>query len=304
MILESTSQMTLASKQIGEKVDSVNEKVDRSLKFHEYNKMVIKNQSWEYSAPIYRREDQRFDDYTLDEAGYIEETAEQLEEMTTKIRRGEFPHTMGVFPHTDTGVDLEMNDSIPPFNFTVNNELLPHWQEFTAALKQFTPAMNLLPDNVASYFSLDHVQLNGDAMFLMKNALIGKPFQRLDFINNDNGDGARRGGMGVDAILDIVESNNHLQKLSILRNRIGTHHIERLCSAVRNCHLVELNLFNSFEPGIADRMIASLLTIDDLKLKKLKMSSNHITSVGGTILAGYLATNPKLEELYLSENNW
>ncbi|KAL7495302.1 hypothetical protein ACHAWT_006628 [Skeletonema menzelii] len=34
------------------KVDSVNVKVERSLKLHEYNEMLIKNQSWEYSAAL------------------------------------------------------------------------------------------------------------------------------------------------------------------------------------------------------------------------------------------------------------
>lgn len=70
-----------------------------------------------------------------------------------------------------------------------------------------------------------------------------------------------------------------------------------------NCHLVGLYLSQSFEPGIADEMLATLLTIDDLKLEELDMSSNHVTSAGGTLLVDFLATNPRLKKLDLSESN-
>lgn len=102
-----------------------------------------------------------------------------------------------------------------------------------------------------------------------------------------------RGRMSVDAILDIVESNKHLQKLEILK--IGSQHIERLCSTVRTHALVELDIYESFEPGVGDEMLAALLTntSSDLKLERLDMLGNNITSLslGITILADFLASN-------------
>ena len=136
---------------------------------------------------------------------------------------------------------------------------------------------------------------------VVRDALMGKPFNKLAFSYNHNGGGAR-GGMSVDSILDVVESNEHLRKLEIDRNQIGSQHIERLCSAVRNRHLVQLDLYNSFEAGAGDEMLATLLTIDDLTLEKLIMSSNNITSTVSTLLADFLATNPRLKELGLCEN--
>ena len=109
--------------------------------------------------------------------------------------------------------------------------------------------------------------------------------------------------MSVDAILDVVESNKHLRKLGIVKNQIGVDHIERLCSAVRDYPLVKLHLSESFEPGIGDAMLTSLLTIDDLKLKELDMSENNITSTASTLLAEFLATNSILEILNLHDNN-
>ena len=100
----------------------------------------------------------------------------------------------------------------PIFSEAANDELLPHWKEFAAALKQFTPAMNLLSDNCEMFFTLSLVQLNHEAMLLIKDALIGKPFRTLSFTNNDNGEDDPA-GMSVDATVDIVESNKHLRKL-------------------------------------------------------------------------------------------
>eukprot|EP00984_Skeletonema_dohrnii_P039075 scaffold43053_cov144-Skeletonema_dohrnii-CCMP3373.AAC.1 len=158
----------------------------------------------------------------------------------------------------------------------------------------------MLPDECESYFRFHNVQLNHDAMLLIKEALVGKPFQNLTFLDNNDDDVPR--GMSVDAILDIVESNKHLQKLQIIGNQIGRDHIGRLCSAVHNHALMELDLSNCFEPGIGDAMLTALLTIDGLKSEKLGMGKNIITSSVGTLLADFLASNPRLKQLHLQHN--
>ena len=281
------------------KVDTVHVKLDKSLKFHEYNSMLLKNQKWEYSAVVDTTDELIDNGYNDDEAFYLGETAEDLKIVTTKMRQGEF--TCGTSDNKK-GVFVEMNDIDPPANDAVNTMLLPHWKEFAAALQQFTPAINVLPDEYESIFMFGNVQLNHDAMLLIKEALIGKPFQKLScFMHNNNGEGAPA-GMSVDAIFDIVESNKHLRKLQIEMNRIGSDHIERLCSAVHNHALVELDLSGCFEPGIGDEMLTALLTIDGLKLELLDMADNNITSAVSTLLTDFLATNPMLKELHLEHN--
>jgi len=298
---ESTSLLTKGHmNRLETKVDSVHVKLDRSLNFHEYNEMLVKNQSWEYSADIDTADNLVSNGYTDDEAEYVVYTARELRDTTKQMRRGVFPDS-NQFDSEGEGISMEMIEEDPIFSEAANDELLPHWKEFAAALKQFTPAMNLLPDNCERFFILSFVQLNHEAMLLIKDALIGKPFRTLSFTNNDNGEDDPA-GMSVDAILDIVESNKHLRKLEIERNRIFRDHIERLCSAVRTHALVELDLSNCFEPGIGDAMLTCLLTIDDLKLENLYMSSNNITSAVSTVLADFLATNPRLKELNLVDN--
>ncbi|KAK1739091.1 leucine-rich repeat protein [Skeletonema marinoi] len=302
-ILESTSQSTKEHmNRLETKVDSVHVKLDRSLNFHEYNKMLVKNQRWEYSADVDTHDNLVSNGYTDDEAEYVVQTAAVLRDTSLQLRRGLFPDEDA--DNFDKGISMGMPDDDPIFSEAANDELLPHWKEFAAALKQFTPAMNLLSDNSEGYFRFYFVQLNHEAMMLIKEALIGKPFQRLTFINNDNGDADVPVGMSVNAILDIVESNKHLRKLEIWKNWIGNQHIERLCSAVHtHAALVALDLGESFEPSIGDEMLAALLTSGVLMLEKLDMSSNNITSAVSTLLADFLATNPRLKELNLGGNN-
>ncbi|KAK1739029.1 leucine-rich repeat protein [Skeletonema marinoi] len=120
-------------------------------------------------------------------------------------------------------------------------------------------------------------------------------------MSNNTGEGDPA-GMTSDAIIDVVESNKHLRKLDIVGNRISNQHIERLCYAVYNHPLVELDLSKCFEPGIGDKMLTALLTSGVLMLEKLEMSSNNITSAVSTLLADFLATNPRLKELNLVDN--
>eukprot|EP00985_Skeletonema_marinoi_P005072 scaffold2191_cov92-Skeletonema_marinoi.AAC.5 len=242
-------------KRLETKVDSVHEKVDKSLQFHEYNEMLIKNQKWEYSAAVDTTDELIDNGYTDDEADHLAEDVQDLKSMTIKMRRGEFSNARS---GKQKSVRVEMYDYDTQDSDALNNMLLPHWKEFAAALQQSTPAINMLPDDCESAFMFGNVQLNHEAMLLIKEALICKPFQKLAFTKNDNGDGAPE-GICVDAILDIVES-------------------------------------------IGDAMLASLLTIDGLKLEKLDMCSNNITSSVSTLLADFLATNPRLKKLDLEEN--
>eukprot|EP00985_Skeletonema_marinoi_P001474 scaffold581_cov127-Skeletonema_marinoi.AAC.25 len=239
------------------KVDTIQVTLERSLKRHEYNEMLIKNQSWEYSVAADTTDELIDNGYTDDEAEYIAENAPDLECITTKMRRGEIPYEK-TYGNRDKGIYIEMTEG-PQHSYVVNNELLPHWKEFAAALKQFAPAINLLPDNCER--------------------------------------------MSVDAIIDIVESNKLLRKLQIDKNRIGRNHIERLCSAVHtHPALVELDLYHSCGPGIGDEMLAALLTSGGLELEKLDMADNNITSGVSTLLADFLASNPRLKELDLGYN--
>ena len=237
------------------------------LRQHQYNIMLVKNQSWKYSAPVYSDE-HWINEYDDDVAFYLSECSDCLKRFTEKMRLGEFPNDYG----NEKGIDLEWAEEDPILDPAVIRQMRPHWEEFAKALKQFTPAFGVLPDGCETYFILENIQLADIVPGMLRDALMNKPFQQLKFVNRtDVGDDE---GMSVDAILDIVNSNKHLRKLTIGNNRIQPGHKEKICSAVLYGSLVELDLHNCFERngvnGLGDDMITSLLCTGGLaKLERL-----------------------------------
>ena len=115
-------------------------------------------------------------------------------------------------------------------------EMSPHWEEFGDALTQFTPTFGMLPEDCETFFALENIQLDQFHQFvtrLLKYALMGKPFQKLSFVNKLGvGDNVGDGGMTIDNIIDIMNSNKHLRKLTIGNNRIQLGHMEKICSVL------------------------------------------------------------------------
>ena len=107
----------------------------------------------------------------------------------------------------------------------------------------------------------------------------------------------------MDAILDVVKSNQHLRKLTIQFNIIRDDHIEKLSSIVHNNPLVELDLSYSFNgPGVGDSILTTLLASRELELEILKMRDSRITSDGGAVMAEFLGANPKMKRLDVTNN--
>lgn len=170
-----------------------------------------------------------YDDY---EAEYLSETGEMLTEATVSLRRGKFPNQRHPSDR-GKGICLTLDDTEVVFRDNINNNLLPYWREFASALKQFTPAFGVLPDGFGSFLFLENLQLQNDAMLLMKDALMNKPFQSLAFINNFNGDGGgHNGGMSLCAIVSIINSNKQLRRLEVGNNRFHMYDIGNLCSSI------------------------------------------------------------------------
>ena len=153
--------------------------------------------------------------------------------------------------------------------FEYDDELLPHWKEFAAALKQFAPAINMLSNEYETSFGIDYyVSMNYDTLMMIKDTLIGIPFTYLSFdtVRFDEGN-------PMDAYIAILETNQQLRRLDILNHSIHIDDIERFCSAVHNHDtLVELDLHGSVEySATADAILRGLLTGVDLKLEALRV---------------------------------
>ena len=279
------------------KMEQDESKFDSLAKHHEYNTMLVKNQSWKYSTPVHSF-DHWTDDigYNGDVAQYLAENSDYLKDSTEFLRRGEFPD----YSDDSKGINLCWNEGDPILDHAARDIMRLHWIEFTDALKQSTPAFGVLSDGCETYFNLDNIQLPGNVAWRLKDALMHNPFQTLSFVNKaDVGDNE---GMKIVDIIDIMKSNKHLRKLTIGNNRIQLGHMEKFCSAVRHGSIVELDLKNCFENGVGNDMMTYLLINCGSKLRRLGLPCNEITSSSITLLADFLATNPMLKELDLGNN--
>ena len=276
--------------------EALHEKIDKAQKYHEYNAMLLRSQSWEYSADV-ETYDWLDDD---EEASYKAETAAELKDETIRMRRGEFPFSgQDRDDVSDYGIYLYSG-----FNRGYDSDdLAPHLKEFIAAIRQFTPAMNMLSDHCESVFEYGFVNLNSDMQTLLKEALIEKPFKRMIFSTERNMDESSE--LCVDDIITIVGSNKHLQKLELISHHIRRDHIERLCSVVINQQLLELSLSDiSNDSGVGNAILSSLLTSDELQLEKLSMIDCNITSDVSRLLANFISMNRSLIELRLDGNTF
>ena len=272
------------------------------LRQFEYSSMLVKNQSWKYKAQVcFSTEHWEIDE---DVAEFVLKRSRTLKDLTEKLRRGEFPNYHG---NNEKGINLDWGEDGPILDYDAIGAMSPHWMEFADALTQFTPTFGMLPDDCETYFTLENVQV--DLMphqfvtRLLKNALMNKPFQTLSFVNKLGvGDNVGDGGMTIDNIIDIMDSNKYLRKLTIGNNRIQLGQMEKICSVLCRGSIVELNLRNCFENGLGDDIMAYLLTNGGSNLQRLGLDSNGLNSSTVTLLANSLATNPPLKDLDLSDN--
>ncbi len=283
---------------------------------HHYSNMLIRNQSWKYTTPVDSVYSLDIDGFTEEVAQYISTKSACLKDLTEQMMDGDFP----THDNNKRGIDLDWDEDDPILHLIACSKMLPHWAEFADALEQFLPAFCVLPDDCETYFSLKNVQLSANeddpeilmyhlpernAALMLKEALLNKPFHNMTFVNKADIEGDE--GMCIEDILEILESNKILRKLTIGNTPIGRlDHMEKLCSILCHRSIVELDLRDCFENGLGDAMMTSLLTNNGglAKLERLCFTTNGITPSSVTTLANFLATNPPLRELGLSGNEF
>ena len=267
--------------------------MDRSLRYHE---MRILNQKWKYSAPVYSRYELMDADYNVREAEYIIETSKKLKQSTEAMRRGDFPTENN--RENKKGISLYTSDQYYSFDEDTTDKLSPHWREFAAALKQFKPVFDMLPDDCETSIELWNFALNREMTELIQDALVNMPFKMLTLQNSYQIHG------GMSTIANIMKNNKYLQKLDMFEFQdMDGNDIAELCSAIhRHPSLVEVSMEDCFSDELGNEMLRTLLRTDELKLERLDMPSNNISSVEITLLPDFLASNPKLIELNLTEN--
>eukprot|EP00984_Skeletonema_dohrnii_P026649 scaffold16013_cov84-Skeletonema_dohrnii-CCMP3373.AAC.2 len=303
----SNTVVTLESRceQLEEKCSSLEtilESTSRTNKTLKYHEMLIRNQNWEYPAPVRTNDELARADYDDEETNYIYGTSQMLKRSTEALRRGDFP-SQNVFARGDKGIYLYIDEGFPSDD-CINDELSPHWREFAAALKHFKPAFDVLSDDYETFITFQNAQLNRETTQLIKEALINTPFNRFLFQYSYDFHG------GMSTIAEMMGNNKCLQKLELHKIQdMDRNDITELSSAINNhpC-LVGVNINECFSDGLGDYMLQSLLRTDEWKLEILSMPDNHLLGGGVeslnvcTQLSDFLATNPRLKRLNLNDN--
>jgi len=299
-MLESTSQST--KEHIDRKLESTSQStkdhIDKTLKYHE---MLIRNQNWDYSAPVCKVDELLDVNYDDNEAYYIYENSQVLKRSTEALRGGDFPdQSVGT---RVKGISLCIDDGYPLVDDETNNELSPHWREFAAALKDFKPAFDVLPDDSETSITFGNIQLNQEMTQLIKEVLMKMPFKLFSLQYSYHFHG------GMSTIAEMMDNNKYLQILEVHRILdMDSNDITKLCSAIHHHpSLVDVSITGCFSTRLGNEMLQTLLRTDGLKLERLGMAENSLnicrTGINVcTLLSNYLATNPRLKFLDLTDN--
>jgi Ran GTPase-activating protein (RanGAP) involved in mRNA processing and transport len=230
-----------------------------------------------------------------------------MKEITTKMRRGEYhfdcdkdsypPHFDSSPEYDFQGVRLESyeNANNDYEAFTPNHiTLRPHWDEFVDALDDFDLILDVMPDDAEPCFQISNIELPVNIFKVITKSLEGKSFRHYKFINNDFG------RYGVLAVIDLLDSNRHLQSLTLSKNSIDEEDESDLCDAItRHPALSTIRLDDCWE----ERMFIVCELLRSNQLVEISMRYNDLSFGSSDERQSFtdaLVSNRSLEKLDLT----
>ena len=225
--------------------------------------MLIKNQKWKYSAPLFTADElieRGIDDE--DDADGAEIFLSEMKKVTTSMRQGECDEHSG----GKRGIYLE-NEWI----VSHNEIFLPHWKEFCDALDQYHNTLNTVPDETITFFELIRIEVSDEVIPMLLKALKGIPFKCLSFCYN------QLGREGISMIMDLLKNNKHLKELEIRRTDqiIERADAEEMCELAQNHPSLKNLILHNCCNGYGFDMLCSLLGSCD-NLIHIEMCNNGI----------------------------
>ena len=163
-----------------------------------YQQMLLKNQKWEYSAPIPSGIDS-------DSTGFIHD----IKEITCEMRSG---------MHEERG-DGDICLSAP--GVVYNEAFQPHWREFAIALKDFQYVLKCLPEATISSLTISGTELPTVIIDLLSRTLRSTDFKSLKLEGNSFGRD------GIAFALNYIQNNPILEEFHLVNNRIDSKEMPR-----------------------------------------------------------------------------
>jgi len=280
--------ISTATQEMQNRMDTIqNENIELKDKCNELEikvkDLTLKN---EYNEWSYKAEDIPAS-YWLSR-GFSEEYAQQmgsfLSEMKYyihKLRRGEPPKEINLLLEDDI-----LHDDI----------LLPHWREFSNALKQYQK-FNHRENYGIECFRIDDVQLQQEVLDMISPALQTLHMKNLRLSGNT--------GRGVVSFAaDIIQHNSYIHGMSWSNQIESVDDMQRLCNSIcdsAGSSFSILGFHNCFDGNSREMMQKVLHASHYLDL--LGLPNNGIGSVGAHLIANFFTSNPRLKLLNLMGNN-
>jgi len=213
----------------------------------------------------------------------------KMKEYTHQLRKGDPIETLKI---SNGGLNtniLLLHDDI----------LLPHWKEFADALKQYQKFVYREDYGIERLF-IWNIELNREVLDMVAPVLKTTTITKtLSF------GGYNFGSEMVSFMADILKVSPYIQGFGLFNSRIDSaDDLQRLCKSItdRNSDInaVEARFVQSFD-GNSSTMMQIILDASH-QLKKLHLKNNGIGTVGTSLIANFLTSNPPLEVLSLENN--
>jgi len=255
--------------------------VDEKLKYHD---ILLQNQGWKYSAPSPSAE--YWSTLNENEKRVAKDFLRQIQYCTEDMRNCQGD---GVFV-------LNVNSDLP-----YNEVFLPHWKEFANALIQYHYHLKNTSEQrkeSKTKLCLVDLELPNEVVDLLSNGLESTHFSNFGLKGNNFGQ------KGIEFALKYLMSNPILKTFSLVDNPINMGDIERLYEIVKNHPSIKrLYLIRCRGTNLEGYdMLTRIMNAGRDKLEEIYLSNNNISTVKGTFISNFLATNPCLRTLDLMGN--
>ena len=269
---------------IAKSMNTMHTKLDRAETRIKYQEVLLKNQTWKYSAP---RPSRDYWNNSENEREPAKQFLAQIKKQTQDLRS------------EDDNIKCDRVVSILDARLSYNEEFLPHWREFAAALKQYQYSLMFLPKDIDTTLQLKGVELSDEVLDLLAKALESTHFHRFLLQRNDFGQ------KGIDFALDYLENNKKLMEFRLENNHFNNiNSIKRLCEAVKIHPSIRVLALNRCIRSVNGYEGLKLIMTDCAmnKLSSLSLCHNRIITGGDPLISNFLAKNTTLQTLRLNRN--
>ena len=248
-------------------------------------KILIDEQKWEYSAPnipTSHWEERGFDEDYIE---CMEQFLNKIKEVTCQLRNSGVNDNKWIFLGDEEFETTLLHDDL----------LLPHWKELANALQ-------LYQEEKPFKLSIFNLQLPASVIDLLAPVLKHESFDTINLQNNSFVNIRE----GVEFVVEVMKFNDMMEVFCWTSNIINSMEDARYLVDAVNSHpaINTVRLENCFGNDINGYNILCSLLTRDKNFTIIDLDRNNFTQTGGSsAISDYLATNPSLEILCLSDNH-